>query len=181
MPDYALYTPQELDEEASRVALGAYQLFYPRSEDPLTVEVPGPATVVRPPQYGIPLALRQSWLTASVPSGSPSEVGLFSSMPDRAGIGGTECSGSGYARVSHSAWRNSPISGYIARRANTGPIEFATLTGDLTAIGWGIWNGSGTLVAFGLLRNADGLPQIFSLAAGDQPRFSDGELQWGIQ
>lgn len=138
---------------------------------------------LRAPQYGVPLYLRRTSLVDAVPGGSPSYVGLFASMPNRAGEGGTECAGSGYARVSHSTWRNVTVADFVARRANSGLITFAALTGDLVATGWGIWDAAsgGNLRAFGLLRNSDGAAQTWEFGATDTPRFLDGELQWGIQ
>lgn len=145
---------------------------------PPTVVVP-----LRTPQYGIPLAARQTFLTAQLPNGGPTYAALFSTMPDRAGVGGVEAAGSGYARVAHTAWVNSTLEGFVARRANVGAVTFATLTGDLTVVGWGIYDAptAGNLLAFGLLRNVDGKAHVFSLASGDEPAFQDGQLILGIQ
>lgn len=137
---------------------------------------------LRTPQYGIPLAQRVAFMHQLLPSGGDARhVGLFSSMPTRAGVGGTECSGSGYARVTHNLWRDVIVGGFVARRANSGEILFAALTGDLVAVGWGVWNDDDELQTFGLLRNEDGSARIWEMGVGDQPRFGDGTLQAGIQ
>lgn len=138
---------------------------------------------LRPPQYGIPLATRVAWMREVLPNGTPRYIGLFTSMPSRAGVGGTEASGSGYARVMHQSWRDVIVGGFAARRANSGAIRFAALTDDLDVIGWGAWDASsgGTLRAFGLLRNSDSVARVFHLAAGDTPGWNDGELQVVVQ
>lgn len=138
---------------------------------------------LRAPQYGLPLALKLQYLQDSVPTDTDSYVGFFASMPSRAGVGGIECSGSGYTRIAHSAWRSAVVSEYIARRMNTGECLWPALTGPLSFIGWGIWNEltSGSLRAFGLVRNADGSARVFNLLTTQQPRFGDGDLRWGIQ
>jgi hypothetical protein len=66
---------------------------------------------------------------------------------------------------------------------NNGEVTFAALTGDLQAVGWGVWDAAtdGTLRAFGLLRNVDGLARVFNFAALDEPRFLSGELAIGVQ
>jgi len=138
---------------------------------------------LRPPQFGIPLAAREAFLVQQLPNGIPSFIALYSTMPDRAGVGGVEAVGSGYARVSHSNWRGLVVGGFIARRTNVGDVVFAALTGDLTVVGWGAYDAAvdGELLAFGLLRNADGKARTFDLATGDDPTFLNGELQVGIQ
>ena len=135
------------------------------------------------PQFGIPLADRLQFLTDQVPNGSDSYVALFTTLPNRAGVGGVEATGSGYARVAHNAWVNGVVADFIARRRNVGQVTFPALTDDLTVIGWGIYDAAvaGNLRAFGVLRNADSQPRVFSLASGDQPQFLSGELQFGIQ
>ncbi len=138
---------------------------------------------LRPPQFGFPLAARQEFMIQQLPNGVDRYIALFSTMPDRAGRGGVEAVGSGYVRVVHDAWRNIVVGGFIARRANVGEVIFATLTGDLTVVGWGAYDLAvgGELQAFGLLRNADSKARVFDLALGDDPTFLDGELQVGIQ
>jgi hypothetical protein len=152
--------------------------------DSVTVEAEA-ATVVslRPPQYGLPLAQRLAFLRQLVPNNGSTYVGLFAVMPARTGVGGTECSGSSYARVLHQAWRDVVVAEFIARRANVGEIRLPQLTGDLEAAGWGIWSAStgGTLLAFGLTRQANGQATVFEFATDDTPRFISGELQFGIQ
>lgn len=138
---------------------------------------------LRPPQYGLPLVDRHAALADALPNGESRWIALFTTMPNRAGVGGVEASGSGYARVEHTSWRPLTVGGFIARRANVGEVVFATLTDDLTVIGWGAYDADvdGNLKAFGLLRNVGGKALTFELAAGDDPTFLDGELQIGIQ
>ena len=138
---------------------------------------------LRSPQYGLPLAQRLAFLRTLVPNNGSTYVGLFAVMPARSGIGGTECSGSSYARVLHQAWREVVVAEFVARRANVGEIRLPQLTGDLEAAGWGIWSAStgGTLLAFGLTRQANGQATVFEFAQDDTPRFISGELQFGIQ
>lgn len=138
---------------------------------------------LRTPQYGLPLVDRHACLADALPNGESRWIALFSVMPSRAGVGGTEASGSGYARVEHTSWRPLTVGGFIARRANVGEVVFPTLTDDLKVIGWGAYDAEvdGNLRAFGLLRNVDGKARTFELGAGDDPTFLDGELQVGIQ
>jgi hypothetical protein len=136
----------------------------------------------RPPQYGIPLAQRQVELGRLIPNGVDSYVGLFSGLPSTSGTGGTEATGSGYARVAHSRWAFD-VTGSIIRRINVGVITFPDLTAQLSVRGWGIWDAAsgGNLLAFGLLRTGGGAPIVHTMSATDTPRFSHGELRVGIQ
>lgn len=137
---------------------------------------------IRTPQYGLPLAQRVAFLHDLLPNGGDTRrIGFFRTLPNRAGTGGVECSGSGYARVVHNSWRDVILGGYIARRANSGEILFAELTGDLITTGWGIWDDDDILRAFGPHRNDDGSTRAWELGAGDQPRYGDGSLQVGVQ
>lgn len=135
---------------------------------------------LRAPQYGIPLAQRLAWLRALLPNGTAAYVGLYTAMPSRAGVGGVQA---GLTRVAHSDWRDVVVGGFVARRANSGEVRFATLAADLTVVGWGVWNAltNGDLLAFGILRNSDGQSRTFNLGAGDDPVFTDGSLQVGLQ
>jgi hypothetical protein len=139
---------------------------------------------LRAPQYGIPLAEKIAWLRTLLPNGTPRYIGFFTTMPARNGLGGVEAVGSGYVRVAHSSWRDLLLGTHVARRINSGLLEFAPLTDDLTLVGWGAWDSSdldATLKAFGLLRNPDGQPRIFDVGVNDTLRWNDGELQIGIQ
>lgn len=127
----------------------------------------------------------QEALSALLPNGTDVYVGLFTVLSTAdAGTGGTECSGSGYARKAWQAWTYA-TSGDITYRVNNGAVTFSALTADLTGVnGWGIWDGSGggaNLIAFGPLLDAGGsevTDKTFS--SGDQPNFPDGELMVGI-
>ena len=138
---------------------------------------------LRPAQYGIPLAQRRTFLQTLLPNGSPSYVGLFTTAPDRAGLGGVEVSGGTYARTAHSVWRHATIGGFVARRSNGGEVRLPTVTQVIVAQGWGAWDAAtgGNLVAFGLLRAVDLQARIFTFAVGDTPVFGDGLLRTGIQ
>lgn len=137
---------------------------------------------LRPPQYGIPLSQRTLLLRQLLPNnGANRHVGLFRTLPSRAGVGGSECSGSGYARITHNTWRDVIVGGFVARRANSGEILFTELTGDLISVGWGIWDDDDVLRCFGPHRNEDGSIRIWEMGNTDQPRFGDGSLQVGIQ
>lgn len=164
------------------VHIGAIPIFRPPL-DVIEVEHEAEVISLRSPQYGIPLAQRVAWMRELLAHGTPYYVGMFTGMPTRAGTGGVEASGASYARVAHSDWRDVIVGGFVARRANSGQIRFAALSGDLSVIGWGIWDTitGGTLRAFGLLRNSDGQSRIFHLASGDTPGFTDGALQVGLQ
>jgi hypothetical protein len=181
MVDFVWNSPLEVD--ALQLSLGKDDFTW--NAPPLDL-APGEVVLiqVRAPQFGIPLYAKQRVLQEQLPSGAARYVGLFSSMPDRAGVGGVEAFGSGYGRVLHSSWTNEVIGGFIARRTNEGAIEFQPLTGNLRVIGWGIWDAPtlGLIQALGLLRiEGTGNPLVFSLENTDIPRFSSHALTVGIQ
>lgn len=121
-------------------------------------------------------------LIALLPNGTACYVALFTELPDDDGTGGTEASGSSYARKSHSAWTNG-TSGTATQRKNNGTIEFAALSGSLAGIvGWGIYDAltSGNLIAFGTIKNSGGTDVTKNFVSTDQPRFLDQELKVGI-
>jgi hypothetical protein len=182
MPDFVMNAP--LAGQVQQSTLISHENFAINA--PAFDIAPGTNTTtiisLRAPQYGIPLSARQAFLAQQLPNGTPSYVGLFTSMPTRAGVGGTEASGSGYARVAHSSWRSSVFGGFVARRHNNGEIRFGALTGDLTVVGWGAWDAAadGNLLAFGLLRDDDGNARVWELAELDTPGWPDGLLIVGI-
>jgi len=123
-------------------------------------------------------------LEALLPNGTDVYVGFFTVAPTAdAGTGGTEATGSGYARKAHQAWTNTS-SGDVSYRVNNGAIEFTALTADLTGINaWGIWDAAvaGNLIAFGPLLDAGGSEvSNKTFTSGNQPRFVDQELKVGI-
>lgn len=122
-------------------------------------------------------------LEAVLPNGTNVYIGLFTAIPTaRDGTGGTEATGSGYARLAHAAWVN-VVENDISKRENNGAISLAALTGALSGIvAWGIWDAItvGNLLAFGPTQNAGGVDTTFNYIATDQPRFLDGELKVGI-
>lgn len=124
----------------------------------------------------------QQALIALLPNGTNRYVGFFTVLPDDDGTGGTEASGSGYARIAHAAWIN-VAAAPITYRVNDGAVEFAALTADLVDIvGWGIWDAlaAGNLIAFGPILNVGGVEITKTFTSGNQPRFIDQELKVGI-
>lgn len=117
----------------------------------------------------------------TIPNGSASYVGLFVTMPNGDGTGGTEVSDAWYSRKSHSAWRTDVVGGVALRRVNTGAVEMPAHSGSDTVIkGWGIWDAAtdGNLRHFGPLRTAGGVEVVGgqTLSATDQLRWVDGSL-----
>jgi hypothetical protein len=126
----------------------------------------------------------QTALETLLPNGTDVFVGFFTVEPTADdGTGGTEASGSGYARKAHQAWTNT-TSGDITYRVNNGAIEFAALTADLVGInGWGIWDAvsGGNMIAFGPILDAGGAEVVDkTFTSGNQPRFINQELMVGL-
>ena len=125
----------------------------------------------------------QQALIALLPNGTDVYVGFFTVLPTADdGTGGTEATGSGYARKAHQAWLNTAVAP-ITYRVNNGAIEFTALTADLDDIvGWGIWDAAsgGNLIAFGPVLDASGNEITKDFTSGNQPRFVDQELKVGI-
>lgn len=121
-------------------------------------------------------------LIALLPNGTARYVGLFTTLPDDDGTGGTEASGGGYARASHSSWVNA-TSGTATERRNDGAITLPELSADLEGnIGWGVWDdpSAGNLIAAGPLVDGAGNAVTVAFSSGDTPRFADQELKVGI-
>lgn len=121
-------------------------------------------------------------LNAILPNGTARYVALFTVSPDEDGTGGTEASGNGYARKSHSAWIDEEVDG-VTYRKNDGAIEFDALSGSVSGIvAWGVYDAStaGNLLAFGPLRDSNGDAVTKNFVNTDQPRFIDQELQIGV-
>ena len=181
MPDRTLNAPVQLDTDSWLVNESDILLNYPRNETASTITA-STAITFHAPGLCFPVSVKRTLLATVLPNGTPRYVGLFSSMPGADGVGGTELSGSGYARVSHSTWTTA-VTGHVVRRMNVGAIQFPEFTGDLSARGFGIWDAAtaGNLQAFGYIRNAGGQPVIMAFAATDEPRFLPLELVAGIQ
>lgn len=133
---------------------------------------------------GLTVLSKQTALAAVLPSGTDVYVGFFTIVPtDDTPTGGTEATGSGYARVAHNTWTNSTV-GDDVYRVNSGAVEFAALSADLTGInGWGIWDAatSGNLLAYGPILDVGGNEvEDKTFTSGNQPRFVSGELQVGV-
>jgi len=109
-------------------------------------------------------------------------VGVFTTLPNADGTGGVESSYDSYARTAHQDWSTLVIGTTAARRVNVGAIEMVAVgLGDPgeTIVGWGIWDAStsGNLLHFGPMRNASGVEAPVAIVAGDQIRWTDGELK----
>jgi len=123
-------------------------------------------------------------LEGVLPAATTLYLGFFTVLPTaRDGTGGTEATGSGYARIGHGVWVNL-LEGGASKRANSGAVTFAALTDDLPGIiGVGLWDAvsAGTLKYFGPTRNASGNVVTFNFLNTDQPRFLDQEFKIGIK
>lgn len=125
----------------------------------------------------------QQALIALLPNGTNVYAGFFTVLPTADdGTGGTEATGSGYARKAHAAWIN-VAEDPITYRVNNGAIEFATLSADLVdVVGWGVWDAltSGNLIAFGPLLDVSENEITKTFTSGNQPRFVTQELKIGL-
>jgi hypothetical protein len=111
-------------------------------------------------------------------------VGLFTSLPDSTGAGGTEAAGSGYARKLHTPWIEVVENTVEVYRVNQTAVELDALTADLLSIvGWGLWTlgSGGSLIAFGPLLDVEGNEVTRTFASGNQPRFVAHELKVGLE
>lgn len=99
-------------------------------------------------------------------------IGLYSATPTDAG-GGTELSGSGYARVAHAAWETA-----AARNTeNDGVITFPVATGDWSAVTHvGVFDA----ISGGNMLFWTALDTSRTALSGDQLRFTDNELVWDL-
>lgn len=126
---------------------------------------------------------KQQALAGVLANGTTYYVGFLTALPsDDDGTGLIEASGSGYARVGHSAWINVDESPEWYR-VNNGAIEFAALTADLVGIvGWVIWTAlsGGTLIAWGPLLDVSENEITKTFTSGNQPRFVNQELKVGV-
>ena len=130
---------------------------------------------------GLQNAIKQTFLETQIPSGEDRWLGLFIIAPEPDNTG-TEYTGGGYVRVAHQNW-SITIDGPRMYRVNTGAIEWPVAAADwvgLVAVGIFDAEVGGNLIWSQPLRNGDGVPLSFTVPAGDQIRFVDGELQWGI-
>lgn len=106
-------------------------------------------------------------------------VALFTAEPNFAG-GGTECSYSTYARVSHAVWVTSVAAEYAERR-NSGAITWpAPVAAKVEGVGWwGIFDAAvgGNLLAWGPFLDGGGEPTTFEVPVGDQTNIIDQDLR----
>jgi hypothetical protein len=123
---------------------------------------------------GLPLAMRGSVLAYVLPYGTTLYAGLFTEMPDRLGVGGTELD---VDRVSISRWTNF-VRGANVRRSNATSMRFEALAAAATLVGWCVWTASsgGTLRAFDFLRNEADEPVTHEIAIGVSPGIAAGRI-----
>jgi len=119
--------------------------------------------------------------TLVLPNGTDKFVALLTALPTaRDGTGLVEASAGGIARIAHQDWVNVTLLNDTIRK-NSGSIDFVVLSGtDLPGIvGWAIYSAItvGDLIAFGPLVNSLNLPITRNFLIGDQPRFTDQELE----
>ena len=117
-------------------------------------------------------------LSAKLPNGVARYAALLTTLPDALGAGAVEVSGSGYARVAHSAWIDRETDGTLYRE-NDGVIEFPVLTAPiLGVVGWAIYDAStnGNILAWGEIKNFDGEATMRNFFADEMPRFLPQEL-----
>ncbi len=122
-------------------------------------------------------------VSAIIPNGSNAYVALLTALPDADGAGLVEATGSGYARLSASAWINITVD-ESTLRVNDGAIEFAELTAALTGIvGWAIYDAAsgGNILSFGAFLDFSDEETTKNLVAGDIPRLIDQELKIGTE
>lgn len=122
-------------------------------------------------------------LATIIPTSSQTWAGFFTVAPDDDGTGGTEATGSGYARAAVSSWVTTEVSG-VRYRETGADVAFAALTADLDDIvAWGVWDAvsGGNLLAWGPLLDVSGNEVTQTFTSGNQPRFSTGELKIGIE
>lgn len=131
-------------------------------------------------EYGAEQALGSANV---LPNGTNKYVALLTALPtERDGTGLVEATGSGYARIAHNSWVN-VTSGDNTLRKNSGAVTYAALTADLDGIvGWAVYSAvsGGNLIAYGPLVDGSNNAITRDFASGDQPRFTDQELEIGI-
>jgi len=109
--------------------------------------------------------------TPAVAAGLTPYVALFTVMPADDGTGGTEVSGTGYARINSAGKWAVPSAGSVA---NSATIDFGTSGGSWgTVVGWAIMTASsgGTM-----LRKGSITPNV-SIPSGTPVSFPAGSLQ----
>jgi len=124
------------------------------------------------------VALAAAGLELVLPNGTTRYVALGTAADVLAGTM-TEVVDTGYSRKAHSAWVTE-VTGAEVRRKNNGAIVFdAFVEGVKDVAFWGIFDADagGNLLAYGPLLNLSAEPEPQIVNAGDQPRFSDGELR----
>lgn len=126
---------------------------------------------------------KQQALAGALANGATYYVGLLTTLPsDDDATGLVEATGSGYARIGHSAWMNVDESPEWYR-VNNGAVEFAALTADLDdCVGWAIWTAvsGGSQISWGPLLDVGENEVTITFLSGNQPRFVDQELKTGI-
>lgn len=116
-------------------------------------------------------------LEQRIPNGSDSDLALFTTLPNRAGVGAVEVSSAWYSRVSAQDWYTEVLGGRNARRVNAAEIAFASSTEPVTVEGWGLYKtGTDTLQYWGPLRDAAGNVARVALGSGDNLVWAAGDF-----
>lgn len=130
---------------------------------------------IRSDHLGLTLQSRQEMLAWRLPYGTTVYAGLFTEMPDRLGIGGTELD---IARVPFSRWISHTVAAN-ARRTNAQSLQWEVLTEEATIVGWGVWTAAteGTLRIFDFMRvDILGDPVELTVDVGDRPGIPAGRI-----
>ena len=108
------------------------------------------------------------------------QVGLFETLPlEPDGSDGVESSFAGYTRKSSFLWNvhHTTEGSFVA---NSSAVALPLATEAATVVGWGVWDLSGNLLAFGPLQDEAGENSPVSLANGDGVTFNAFDLQIGL-
>lgn len=131
----------------------------------------------RSDHLGLTLDHRRTILAEQLPSGTRLYVGLFTIMPDRTGVGGTEVSMPNYRRAEIEEWMSVDVGAQV-QRTNGITLLWPVFTEAAVLVGWGAWDAmsGGILRAFGWLRAESEDPITFPVGVGSSPGVPVGEL-----
>lgn len=116
-------------------------------------------------------------MEARIPHGTASDIALFTTLPNRQGVGAVEVDSAWYAREAAEDWRTEVVGGVNVRRVNSAQIAFPATTEDITIVGWGLYeNGTDNLRYWGPLRDAGGNILPVSLSSGDNLVWAAGDF-----
>lgn len=128
----------------------------------------------RPDHLGLTLERRKAVLATELPYGTTFYIGLFSEMPDRRGIGGTQVA---LDRVPIDRWV-SVVRGAAVHRTNAISLQWGPIADSVTVLGWGAWTAAtdGVLRVFDFLRTDLDEPVGRYLTAGMLPGIASGRI-----